>query len=237
MNAIEARQARAAAALASRVVDHWRTSSGYTATARRFGVTSAFVRLCVENAGVIRVAEPEPTRDLADDPIDAVEVEGWASLLSAGWLIADVAADAGVDASLVRSLLGAKAERSARGEEVQAGPKPRRDPRVALLFPTNQLTPSSPCPHDGPIRKGDRVVCMVCHASGLDGIDLPHLGTVPPPSDSTGDDADHEGERPGERPTPPPAAPLKKDPLETRRERRARQRAEQAARTASGAIG
>jgi hypothetical protein len=223
VNAIEARHARAAASLAIRVVDHWRTSTGYTATARRFGVTSAFVRLCVENAGAIRAAEPEgpgPARDLADEPIDAVEVEGWAMLLSAGWTAVDVAADAGVDVDLVRSILGTV---DLPGP-APSGDAPRelRGPRVRLMFPAGSLTPSSPCPHRGPIRKGDRVVCMVCHASGLDGIDLPHPGTVPPPPDEDEDEDDEPRGRmgPATAPKPEPKVPKLDDQAMTRAQRR-----------------
>ena len=36
------------------------------------------------------------------------------------------------------------------------------------LFPLTPLTPSSTCPHHGPIRTGSRFCCMICHRSGQD---------------------------------------------------------------------
>lgn len=36
------------------------------------------------------------------------------------------------------------------------------------FFPLDSFTPKSPCPHRGPIRKGSRLCCMICHRSGVD---------------------------------------------------------------------
>ena len=43
----------------------------------------------------------------------------------------------------------------------------RKLPKFALLMPQH-FTPQAPCPH-GVIEDGAHVVCLVCHATGLDG--------------------------------------------------------------------
>ncbi|MDE2100510.1 MAG: hypothetical protein KGL39_24920 [Patescibacteria group bacterium] len=47
--------------------------------------------------------------------------------------------------------------------------KPKQAPKLVPMFPLDSLTPSSKCPHRRKIRKGSRLVCMICHESGLDG--------------------------------------------------------------------
>jgi hypothetical protein len=52
------------------------------------------------------------------------------------------------------------------------------EPRLTLFFPVTPFTPHSHCPHQGPIARGSRLCCAVCHQSGLDHVmDLP--GRVP----------------------------------------------------------
>jgi hypothetical protein len=59
----------------------------------------------------------------------------------------------------------------------------KQPPRLVPLFPIGPFTPASACPHQGPIRRGSVICCMVCSRSGMD--DHPALkrdpGTDPPP--------------------------------------------------------
>jgi hypothetical protein len=93
------------------------------------------------------------------------------------------------------------------------------------LFPIGAFTPTSKCPHHGPIRPGSLFCCMVCSASGID--DHPALKrdpeTDPRPEPST---------RTPSAPTAPtkstsganPSSPLAPaGDRETRKERRRRQ--------------
>ncbi len=104
---------------------------------------------------------------------------------------------------------------SARGGERPSEPASALPPAVPPgyrgrilipLFPLDSFTPTSVCPHHGLIRRGSSLVCMVCHASGLDF--LPWLQR-----DSRSDP------RPERKRYTPPFVRGRK---ETRRERRAR---------------
>ena len=53
----------------------------------------------------------------------------------------------------------------ARLAEAPRGPS-ATDPPAVPMFPIDAFTPTSACPHHGPIRKGSSFVCMVCHQSG-----------------------------------------------------------------------
>lgn len=44
--------------------------------------------------------------------------------------------------------------------------------KLQPLFPIGSLTPSSPCPHKGRIRRGSVFYCVVCHESGMDHLNL-----------------------------------------------------------------
>jgi hypothetical protein len=44
-----------------------------------------------------------------------------------------------------------------------------RPPRLVPLFPVGSFTPTSVCPHCGPITRGSLFCCMMCHRSGIDG--------------------------------------------------------------------
>jgi len=86
-------------------------------------------------------------------------------------------------------------------------PAPRRPPTLVPLFGCLPYTPTSACPHHGPIPRKSDFVCMRCHVSGWDHLTILQLqpGDLP---------------RPERRRAPakaaPPGAP------ETRRQRRAR---------------
>jgi hypothetical protein len=103
--------------------------------------------------------------------------------------------------------------RDGTGPRVQESPPPfdlhrkqTQPPRLVPLFPIGPFTPSSVCPHQGPIRRGSVICCMVCSRSGMD--DHPALKRDP----STD-------------PSPEPKTVLAPKPAhgrETRRERRKR---------------
>src|SRR4051812_254617 len=88
----------------------------------------------------------------------------------------------------------------ARLAETPAGPQVPC-PRLVPLWPIDSLTPASPCPHHGPIRRDSVFFCVVCHQSGQD--HHPALKRTP-------------GTDP--RPEPKPAPPV--EPRRTRRQRR-----------------
>jgi hypothetical protein len=44
----------------------------------------------------------------------------------------------------------------------------RRPPTLVPIFPVVAYDPSSVCPHHGPIARESRLVCMICHQSGVD---------------------------------------------------------------------
>ena len=45
----------------------------------------------------------------------------------------------------------------------------RGPPKLEPLFPVGAFTPLSVCPHRRRLPRGSRLVCMVCHKSGVDG--------------------------------------------------------------------
>lgn len=45
-----------------------------------------------------------------------------------------------------------------------------KPPELLPFYPIGGLTPSSKCPHKGPIPKGSKLYCEVCGQSGLDGL-------------------------------------------------------------------
>jgi hypothetical protein len=196
--AMGARHDRARAELDRRILAWADKGLSAVQTARRMGLTARFVvesldRLGWAGAPAARPApavvlpffatptppppgpepiEPEPiddppARDLDFDPIDRAEIEGWLSLKAAGWLDSDIAEDSGVDVFKVAQLCSVVGR--ALAIEGRA-PSEARDPRMMLLYPVGPLTPTSPCPHSGPIPKGERIVCLVCHQSGLDDV-------------------------------------------------------------------
>lgn len=58
-----------------------------------------------------------------------------------------------------------------RARETERRPEPPPHAptfRLVPLFPIDSFTPLSLCPHRGPIRKGSRSCCMICHQSGMD---------------------------------------------------------------------
>jgi hypothetical protein len=83
-------------------------------------------------------------------------------------------------------------------------------PKLRPLFPVGPFTPTSTCPHHGPIKKGSVLICMVCHQSGMDRHPALHLDRAAMP-----------------KPEPRPPAP--QQPKKTRRERRAELRARRSA--------
>jgi hypothetical protein len=47
------------------------------------------------------------------------------------------------------------------------GAKEGDDLRLVPLFPIGPFTPTSHCPHHGPLRKGSEFCCMVCSQSAI----------------------------------------------------------------------
>lgn len=43
------------------------------------------------------------------------------------------------------------------------------EPRLAIVFPVNDFTPTSSCAHPDPIPDGDHVYCPSCHKTGVEG--------------------------------------------------------------------
>lgn len=159
---------------------------------------------------------------------EALDLE-WLRKLRQGKTVADIATAAGVSKRTVQMALA-----RARAAEQPADPKtvvgddlherddsplPRQPWWLELvpLFPIGAFTPTSKCPHHGPIRPGSLFCCMVCSASGID--DHPAMKRDPLTDP---------------RPEPAPAAPQAGSPSspldpaagrETRKERRRRQHA------------
>jgi len=90
------------------------------------------------------------------------------------------------------------------------------------LFPVDSFTPASKCPHKGPLDADSAFVCMVCHASGVDGRPALKIHATDPlhPKNSVAPASKTEagGERP-EDGKPSRAARETKTP--TRRQKRA----------------
>jgi hypothetical protein len=98
----------------------------------------------------------------------------------------------------------------------QTALKKLRPPRLEPLFPVGHYTPSSRCPHHGPIPRGSDLCCMICHQSGQDG--HPALQWDPTPERADRDarsDWAATGPAPAKRAGQPPEK-------ETRRQRRRR---------------
>ena len=109
--------------------------------------------------------------------------EDWLEQHESGRTIGEIAEESGVSVRhMKRAISRARKERESRMQEDQA----RRDgesgeggrdatshhPRwmeLVPLFPVGAFTPTSKCPHHGPIRAGSLLCCMVCSASGVDG--------------------------------------------------------------------
>ncbi len=84
-------------------------------------------------------------------------------------------------------------------------------PKLVPLFPVLGFTPLDSCPHFGRIRRGSVFVCMVCHQSGMDHLDLP--GWI--------DGEAKADETPPPRRAKPSRMPRAKAPKQTRKQRRA----------------
>lgn len=84
---------------------------------------------------------------------------------------AEIAGAAGLAEITVRR--GIRRARQLDAGQAAAGAAADRDGRlddawVLPLMPAGPLTPSSPCPHRGPLPGGSRTYCVVCDDSGLD---------------------------------------------------------------------
>lgn len=92
----------------------------------------------------------------------------WADKRAAGMSAEAIAAEAGVSKRLVNRRLALARDAAAEAPEGPAGKPP---PWLFLvpLFPIGPFTPTSKCPHCGPIPEGSILCCMVCSASGMDG--------------------------------------------------------------------
>jgi len=132
----------------------------------------------------------------------AVEHE-WLWDFRHGVSVSEIAAREKVPVSRVRAGIG-----RARAQEKRTGERSAvRPPVLVPLFPVAAYTPNATCAHHGPIRRGSRFCCMVCHQSGMD--DHPSLVL-----------------RPGDLPAPEPKRkpePAAADP-KTRLSRRERRR-------------
>lgn len=109
-------------------------------------------------------------RDFDEDPVSSTEVEGWAILRGYGMSPKEIAKQAGVGVRKVTRGL----KRFDLGKIEPTPPITGSPPRMEVLFPVGPLTPTCPCPHDGPIPRGAKVYCSVCDKSGLDDVH-PHL--------------------------------------------------------------
>jgi hypothetical protein len=116
---------------------------------------------------------------------------------------------------------GRDEEASTAGDGSTAAPRPWWLELVPL-FPIGAFTPSSKCPHHGPIREGSLFCCMVCSTSGMD--DHPALRRDPltDPKPEPRPPARRPAARPtaGAKPSSPPEPAAGR---ETRKERRRRQ--------------
>lgn len=134
----------------------------------------------------------------------------WSAKRAEGMTADAIASEAGVSKRLVNRRLAV-----ARGAAAEAPEDPPGKPVSWLflvpLFPIGPFTPLSECPHNGPIREGSLLCCMVCSASGMDG--HPELRRDP------ATDPRPEPKR-GPAPETSPATSAAKP--ETRRERRRR---------------
>ncbi|OJW18828.1 MAG: hypothetical protein BGO49_17545 [Planctomycetales bacterium 71-10] len=164
--------------------------------------------------------------------IRALRDEEWLRLHEAGRPTVELAEESGVSVQLLRRALSrARKERDSRtrdslddsaiptddGMAVESPSAASRTPwwlELVPLFPVGPFTPTSPCPHHGPIRQGSLLCCMVCSASGMDG--HPALARDPA-TDPRPESNSRRARRPNE--TKSPVAPVE---AETRRQRRSR---------------
>lgn len=126
--------------------------------------------------------------DRASGELRAFRDEEWLRLHEEeGKTIADLAEEAGMSVRhLRRSLSQARKDRESRNRDVEArsasaveaadgsesesaGPRTPSWLELVPLFPIGPFTPTSECPHRGPIPDGSLLCCMVCSASGMDG--------------------------------------------------------------------
>lgn len=83
----------------------------------------------------------------------------------------DVALLCGVSVGTVAAGVRRAKERQKKAVEPEPPPKPRQPgwvKDVVPLFPIKALDNKSVCPHKGPIARGSKFVCMICHQSGMD---------------------------------------------------------------------
>ncbi len=163
--------------------------------------------------------------------IRALRDEEWLRLHEAGRPTVELAEESGVSVQLLRRALSrARKERDSRTRDLLDGSAVPTDDGMAVeshpasrtpwwlelvpLFPVGPFTPTSPCPHHGPIRQGSLFCCMVCSASGMDG--HPALARDPA-TDPRPESNSRRARRPNE--TKSPVAPAE---AETRRQRRSR---------------
>lgn len=104
----------------------------------------------------------------------------WLRLQKQGWTVAEIAKTSGSSHRHVeRGLARARVSEASRIEEIGSenllqGRDGAASPPIPWwlelvpLFPIGAFTPSSKCPHRGPIRPGSLDCCMVCSASGVD---------------------------------------------------------------------
>jgi len=97
-------------------------------------------------------------------PVSLKEL-GWLDKVSRGYTTAQIARSEHLS---VRRIQHGVARARTSESKVQAR-KPIRPPRLVPLFPIGPFTPSSACPHHGPIPAGSVLCCMVCSRSGIDG--------------------------------------------------------------------
>lgn len=174
-------------------------------------------------------------RERSTGEIRALRDEEWLRLHEAGRTTMELAEESGVSVQLLRRALSrARKERESRTrtsldgstsptEDGTAADSPSASPtpwwlELVPLFPVGPFTPTSPCPHHGPIREGSLLCCMVCSASGMDG--HPALARDPA-SDPRPEPKARRSQGPIE--TRPPVAPAEAENRpETRRQRRSR---------------
>jgi hypothetical protein len=110
----------------------------------------------------------------------------WLRLREEGMSIADLAEEAGMSVRHIkRALSRARKAEEARlngtdddlattaddaesTEPASAAPLKPWWLELVPIFPVGHFTPSSECPHKGPIPEGSLLCCMVCSASGVD---------------------------------------------------------------------
>lgn len=165
----------------------------------------------------------------------ALRDEEWLRLHEAGKTTAELAVEAGVSVQLLRRAIS-RARKAQESRNQAAG-----DASIALtgeaalddasgtprtpwwlelvpLFPVGAFTPTSECPHRGPIAEGSLLCCMVCSASGMDG----HPSLALEPATDRRPDPKARPKRPANESKPRPALGGAEAKPATRRQRRAR---------------